>query len=121
MAESTLLPADKLAALRVRQVLLAEVPASVRGRRAYVEIWPQSVPADAAADAEGWKHSDPRRSFDLTHHEYGPDLVGEFDDEGIIVIREATAPTEDDLFAMLRQWDVDLATVEYPWRTDLLW
>ncbi|GAA2329047.1 hypothetical protein GCM10010246_09580 [Streptomyces cuspidosporus] len=47
-------PVDKLTALRLGRRLIAEVPASGPGRRAFVEVRPKKSDTDDQAQGEGW-------------------------------------------------------------------
>jgi hypothetical protein len=63
-------PADKPAALRLGSRLVAAVPASADGRRAFVDVTPRRDPRDGRAEREGWTRSDATRGFRVEHWEY---------------------------------------------------
>ncbi|HEY3867363.1 MAG TPA: hypothetical protein VGM10_03405 [Actinocrinis sp.] len=111
--------ADKLAALRLGQRLVVEVPASRPGRRAFVDITPQQDSADGAARREGWTRSDTARGFRLEHREYDADRLAGFDyDRGAALVRGVRVEGEEALLAALDAWSLRPDRFDYPWRTD---
>lgn len=112
-------PTDKLTALRTGQRLVAEVPASRPGRRAFVDFTPVTTPADAQARLEGWKRTDYARSFRLQHWDYDADLIDGWDyDLGAVMIRAADVTGEGELLATLQAWQLRPEQFLYPWQTD---
>jgi len=85
-------PAEKLTTLRLGQPLAVEVPASGRGRRAFVTISPVTTPAD---QLDGF-------DYDL----------------GAVLIQDATAHDEAELITMLQAWSLRPDQFLYPWQTD---
>ena len=83
-------PIDKLNALRAGQRLVAEVPATAPGRRAFVSITPATTPADDQARQEGWKRADHARTFRLQHWDYDADRIDGYDyDIGAVMVKNA--------------------------------
>lgn len=112
-------PTDRLTALRMGQRLVAEVPATGPGRRAFIGITPILTPADAQACDEGWKLADTERAFRLQHWDYDGDRISGFDyDIGAILIRTATPASEHELNTMLDAWQLHPDQFLYPWQTD---
>ncbi len=73
------LPLDKLNALRLGRLLVAEVETSRPGYRAWVEIRPILTEADAAARREAWTRSDAGRTFRLVHREFVTEYLDGWD------------------------------------------
>ncbi|WP_330272265.1 hypothetical protein OG205_35590 [Lentzea sp. NBC_00516] len=112
-------PTDKLAALRLGQRLVTEVPASRSGRRAFVDIWPLRTPADGEAAGQGWKRADRARTFTLQHWDYEADRLDGYDyDIGAVLVKGATVVGEPELAAALGEWGLHPELFDYPWRSD---
>ncbi|GAA1002005.1 hypothetical protein GCM10009555_107550 [Acrocarpospora macrocephala] len=112
-------PVDKLNALRLGRLLVAEVKASRPECRAWVAIHPLRIDVDRAAQREGWTRSDARRSFRLTHREFLTEHLDGWDyDVGSSEIKRTVATDEADLLAQLRAWGVPPEHLTYPWNTD---
>jgi hypothetical protein len=112
-------PSDKLAALRLGRRLVAELTASQPGRRAFVDITPQSTASDAAAHQQGWTRTDHARAFRLEHWEYDADRITGHDyDIGAVLVRAATATNESHLITTLQAWDLNPSQFLYAWQTD---
>ncbi|GAB3159267.1 hypothetical protein GCM10027290_63960 [Micromonospora sonneratiae] len=112
-------PADKLHALRLGRRLVAEVPASGPGRRAFVEIRPRTTPADAEARRQGWSRSDRDRAFELEHWDYDAGRITGFDyDIGAVLVQAMTTIGEAHLVAALGAWNLRPEQFRYPWQTD---
>ncbi|GAA1622720.1 hypothetical protein GCM10009733_019200 [Nonomuraea maheshkhaliensis] len=113
------LPLDKLNALRLGRLLVAEVKASRPGCRAWVEIRPILTEADAAAQREGWTRSDAGRAFQLAHREFVTEHLDGWDyDTGSSEIKQALARDEAELVRRLQTWSVPSERLAYPWNTD---
>lgn len=112
-------PIDKLTALRLGQRLVAEVPASHPGRRAFVDITPVTTPADTEAHNQGRKRADKARTFNLQHWDYDGNRLDGFDyDIEAILIKTATIAGEHDLTTALEAWHLQPEQFRYPWDTD---
>jgi len=112
-------PKSKLSALRLGGRLVAEVPSTGPGRRAFVEILPLLTPADEQAEREGWKRSDRARVYRVRHWDYDADyLDGEDYDLGAVLVRQVMADGEAALTAVLGAWGVPPERFDHPWRTD---
>ncbi|GAB3431898.1 hypothetical protein [Actinophytocola sediminis] len=112
-------PTNTLTALRLGQRLVAEVPASRPGRRAFVDITPLATAADADAHTHGWKRADHARTYTLRHWDYDTDRLDGFDyDIGAVLIRTATATGEPALTTTLETWHLRPDQFRYPWHTD---
>ncbi|SDJ33951.1 hypothetical protein SAMN05192558_108119 [Actinokineospora alba] len=112
-------PTDKVAALRLGQRLVTDVPASRPGRRAFVDITPVITEADAEARNQGWKRADDARTFTLRHWDYDADRLDGMDyDVGSVLIKAATAAGEPELAAILETWHLHPEQFVYPWQTD---
>ncbi|MEV4600168.1 hypothetical protein AB0K15_22545 [Amycolatopsis sp. NPDC049253] len=112
-------PADMLTALRLGQRLVAELPASRPGRRAFIDISPLITAADTEARGQGWKRADHARTFTVQHWDYAADRLDSFDhDVGAILIKTATAVGEPDLTSTLEAWHLHPDQFRYPWHTD---
>lgn len=108
-----------MAALRLGQRLVTEVPASRPGRRAFVDIEPRSTPSDVEAARQGWKRADHARTFTLQHWDYAADRLDGFDyDVGAVLVRAATVVGEPELTAALEEWGLRPDLFVYPWHTD---
>jgi hypothetical protein len=117
-AETPTWPPDKLSALRLGRRLVAEVPAAA-GRRAFVDITPILDRRDHLAGHEGWKRSDPRRSFRLAYWDYDERLIDGFDyDLGARQVRADTAGDEPSLLDLITAWGLTPVQFDYPWNTD---
>ncbi|MEV4293427.1 hypothetical protein [Microbispora rosea] len=113
------LPFDKLNALRLGRLLVAEVETSRPGCRAWVEIRPILTEADAAARREGWTRSDAGRAFRLVHREFVTEYLDGWDyDMGSSEIKQALAQDEAGLVVRLKAWGVSPEHLAYPWNTD---
>lgn len=111
-------PSNKIAALRLGRRLVAEVPSSESGRRAFVDISPGTTDADKAAFREGWTRRDTNRTFQLHHWEYDEKWLSTNDyDIGAVVIRTATADSEAALIDSLASWSLRPDQFQYPWET----
>jgi hypothetical protein len=111
-------PLDKLSALRLGRRLAVEVPATRSERRAFVDITPGRVAADAQALREGWTHRSTGRSFKVEHWEYDADLIDGYDyDIGAVLLRSAAAVDEAELLAVLAEWQLDPNQFHYAWDT----
>ncbi|WP_144124237.1 hypothetical protein [Catellatospora sichuanensis] len=107
-----------LAALRNARRLVAEVPASEPGRRAFVDIVPGRTDADRAAEREGWVRSDPARTYQVQHWEYDEQLLDTFDyDVGATCIATMSAQNHVDLLSLLADWGLAPMRFDYPWNT----
>lgn len=112
-------PVDKLSALRLGRRLVAEVPASRPGRRAFVDVRPRKSDPDAQAQGEGWVRSDVERSFHLEHWEYDRERIDGFDyDIGAVLIGSADATDESELITVLDAWGVRPGLFVYPWESE---
>ncbi|MFD7561177.1 hypothetical protein ACFV9E_42690 [Streptomyces sp. NPDC059835] len=112
-------PTDKLTALRLGRRLVAEVPATRTGRRAFVDITPRQTVRDSEAREQGWAHSDADRAFRLEHWEYDGELIDGFDyDIGAVLVTSAEVADEDELMAMLITWQLGPRRFSYPWNTE---
>jgi hypothetical protein len=105
-----------LNALRVGEVLVAEVPATQPDRRAWVAIYPSLDEEDNAARSEGWRRSSSDRSFVVylrafsrSHLQQGLDVAP---GDGMWDIREEMVASERDL---LERWAVPPGSIQYPW------
>lgn len=102
-----------LAALRLGQRLVTEVPASRSGRRAFVDIAPRTTSADVEASSQGSKRADHARTFTLRHWDYEADRLDGFDyDVGAVLVGEL------ELTAALGEWGPHPELFAYPWDTD---
>ena len=109
---------EKLSALRLGRRLAVEVPATNPGRRAFIDITPGKVEADAQAHFEGWTHRSASRSFQIEHWDYDADLVDGFDyDIGARLLRSVAAVDESELLTVLRDWQLDPSSFLYAWDT----
>lgn len=107
-------PLELLSALRLGRRLAVEVPPTGPGRRAFVDIRPGRVDADAQARDERWIHRSTARSFTVEHWEYDAGLIDGFDyDIGAALLRSATAADEAELLTLLREWQLDPARFRY--------
>jgi hypothetical protein len=114
MTHESAWPLETLSALRLGRRLAVEVPPTGRGRRAFVDITPGSVDADAQARAERWTHRSTARSFTVQHWEYDADAIDGFDyDIGASLLRSATAADESGLLTLLREWHLDPTHFRY--------
>ena len=112
-------PTDKLSALRLGRRLVAEIPATTAGLRAFVDITPLRTPEDTDASQEGWLRTDQHRAYRVQHWQYRADLVDGHDyDIGSTLIQTATATGELELAAMLEAWHLRTDQFLYPWQTD---
>jgi hypothetical protein len=112
-------PIDKLTALRLGRRLVAEVPASQPGRRAFVDVRPEKSEPDAQAQGEGWVRSDVERGFHLEHWEYDRERIDGFDyDIGAVLIRIADATDESELISVLNAWGIRPDLMVYPWDSE---
>jgi hypothetical protein len=112
-------PTDKLTALRLGRRLVAEVPASRSGRRAFVDIRPNHSPQDRAARADGWIRQDASRSFVVQHWEYAEDRLDGFDyDVGAEQIAVIQVASEEDLGTAMSRFGLTANAFKYPWDTD---
>lgn len=110
---------DKLSALRLGRRLVAEVPASRPGRRAFVDVRPKRSDPDAQAQGEGWVRSDAERGFRLEHWEYDRDRIDGFDyDIGAVLIGSADATDESELITVLDAWGARPGLFVYPWESE---
>lgn len=111
-------PVDKLSALRLGRRLVAEVPASRPGRRAFVDVRPKRSDPDTQAQGDGWVRSDAERSFRLEHWEYDRDRIDGFDyDIGAVLIGSADATDESELITVLDAWGARPGLFVYPWES----
>lgn len=112
------IPVATVSALRLGQVLVAEVPAPI-GRRAWVAIRPASEPEDAAAQQQGWKRSSRAREFSVRHAEYLVEHLDGLDyDIGMRQVADARVAGEEALWRLLADWGVAPSELDYPWRSD---
>ncbi|MEV6901369.1 hypothetical protein [Amycolatopsis sp. NPDC051372] len=112
-------PTDTLTALRLGQRLVAELPVSQPGRRAFLDITPRMTTADIEALNQGWKRADHARTFTLQHWDYAADRLDGFGyDVGAILVKASTVAGELDLTATLEAWHLHPDQFGYPWRTD---
>lgn len=112
-------PTDRLAALRLGQRLVTEVPTSRSDRRAFVDITPLATQADAEARSQGWKRADHARSFTLQHWDYEADRLDGYDyDIGAVLVKATAVISELDLTAALREWGLHPERFVYPWHSD---
>ncbi|RFU39730.1 hypothetical protein DZF91_20865 [Actinomadura logoneensis] len=99
--------------------MVAEVPASRPGRRAFVDITPLTTSGDVQARREGWKRADRARTFRLQHWDYDGERVAGFDyDVGAVLVRAATVVGEAALAGTLGAWRLRPEQFLFPWRTD---
>lgn len=111
-------PSAKLNSLRLGKRLVAEVPASSIGRRAFVDILPERTPEDAAADHEGWVRPDAARSFVVRHWEYAEEYLHGFDyDIGAEQLASVRATGEAELRAVINSFGLTPSSFQYPWDT----
>jgi hypothetical protein len=111
-------PLAKLSALRLRRRLAVEVPATDPGRRAFVDITPGAVEADAQARSEGWTNKSTARAFRIDHWEYDAERLDGFDyDIGSTLLRSADAANESELLTVLQEWQLDPRQFQYAWDT----
>ncbi|WP_329537620.1 hypothetical protein OG568_55675 (plasmid) [Streptomyces sp. NBC_01450] len=119
MNDGSIWPVDKLTALRLGRRLVAEVPASRPGHRAFVDVRPEKSDPDAQAQGEGWVRSDAERGFHLEHWEYDCERIDGFDyDIGAFLVRSAGATDESELIAVLNAWGVRPGLFVYPWESE---
>lgn len=112
-------PTDKLTALRLGRRLVAEVPATRTGRRAFVDISPRQTPRDAEAHKQGWVPSEADRTFRLEHWEYDSERIEGFDyDIGAVLVASAEAAGESELTTLLADWRLSPHHFAYPWDTE---
>lgn len=112
-------PIDKLSALRFGRRLVAEIPATATGLRAFVDITALPTPADTDAAQAGWIRTDQHRAYRVQHREYRADLIDGFDyDIGSTLIKEATVTGELELATTLATWHLQADQFLYPWQTD---
>ncbi|SCF25644.1 hypothetical protein GA0074696_3832 [Micromonospora purpureochromogenes] len=105
--------------LRLGRRLVAEVPASRPGRRAFVDVRPITAAADADARRQGWTRSDRDRTFKLEHWDYDADQITGFDyDIGVILVQATTVIGEAQLVAALEAWNLRPEQFLRPWQTD---
>ncbi|MFB6615095.1 hypothetical protein ACIGFK_40860 [Streptomyces sp. NPDC085524] len=111
-------PADKLTALRLGRRLVAEVPATRAGRRAFVDITPRETPRDSEAHGQGWVRGQTDRTFRLAHWEYDSERIDGFDyDIGATLIASAEAVGEAELMSVLTDWRLGPRQFAHPWDT----
>ena len=111
-------PTDKLTALRLGRILVAEVPASAAGRRGFVSIRPAKEPEDATAEVDGWTRSSRSRAFVVDHWEYDEEWLNTWDyDIGAVHLFRDEAATEADLDQVLARRGVRPGDFDYHWRT----
>ncbi|MDX3762368.1 hypothetical protein [Streptomyces sp. AK02-04a] len=119
MSDGSSWPTDKLTALRLGRRLVAEVPASRLGRRAFVDVHPKKSEPDAQAQGEGWVRGDAERSFRLEHWEYDRERIDGFDhDVGAVLIGAADATDEAQLITLLKAWGVRPDLFVHPWESE---
>ncbi|MFE2171232.1 hypothetical protein ACFXB3_40140 [Streptomyces sp. NPDC059447] len=112
-------PTDKLTALRLGRRLVAEVPATRTGHRAFVDVTPGQTLRDSEAHGQGWVCGDADRAFRLEHWEYDAELMDGFDyDIGAVLVASAEAAGEGELMATLIAWQLDPRRFAYPWNTE---
>ncbi|MFF4011578.1 hypothetical protein [Streptomyces sp. NPDC001717] len=112
-------PTDKLTALRLGRRLVAEVPATRAGRRAFVDITPGQTLRDREAHEQGWVHNNVGRAFRIEHREYDAELIDGFDyDIGAVLVASADVTGERELMATLIAWRLGPRRFAYPWNTD---
>ncbi|MDX3549251.1 hypothetical protein [Streptomyces europaeiscabiei] len=112
-------PVDKLSALRLGRRLVAEIPASRPGRRAFVDVRPKRSDPDVQAQSDGWVRSDAERSFRLEHWEYDRDGIDGFHhDIGAVLIGSADATDESELITVLDAWGARPGLFVYPWESE---
>jgi hypothetical protein len=112
-------PLDKLSALRLGRRLVAEVPASRPGRRAFVDVLPSRDAGDGQAKAHGWTRSSPTRTFRLQHWEYDADRIAGYDyDVSAVLLRTACAGNEAELIDIIHAWRLLPDQFSYAWNTD---
>ncbi|MCZ7421547.1 MULTISPECIES: hypothetical protein [unclassified Micromonospora] len=99
-------------ALRRGQQLVAEVPASAPGQRAWVAIHPIR-PSAPAGD---------KQAFNLFHREFDASYIDNDwcigPGDGMTDLRTAQAQDENDLKALLISWGVEPGQLTYVHRTD---
>ncbi|GAB7044549.1 hypothetical protein JCM9533A_84000 [Catenuloplanes niger JCM 9533] len=118
MTHESAWPLESLSALRLGKRLAVEVPPTGPGRRAFVDITPGSVDADAQARAERWTHRSTARSFTVQHWEYDAAAIDGLDyDIAAVCLRSATAADESELLTVLRKWHRDPTHFRYVWDT----
>jgi hypothetical protein len=111
-------PSNKIAALRLAQRLVAEVPSTQPGRRAFVDIVPSTTVSDREALRASWTRRDANRAFKLSHWEYDEKLLSTSDyDVDAVLIRTATADNEAALPGVLANWSLQPVQFQYPWDT----
>ncbi|MBR7825456.1 hypothetical protein KDK95_04000 [Actinospica sp. MGRD01-02] len=96
-------PQDKLTALQRGQRLVAEVPASQAGRRAFVAV--------TSGGQVG--------AFRLELWEYDADQVEGWDyDVGAVLVRSAAVASHAELTSVVLNWHLRPDEFDYPWNTD---
>jgi hypothetical protein len=109
-------------ALRLGQLLVAEVPAGDPGRRAFVAIYPLRTAGDVDAERGGWKKPVSDRGFNVYHREFAREhmeagrCIGPGD--GMWDLGEESVATESELEELLRRWAVPADELQYSWSTD---
>jgi hypothetical protein len=110
-------PMENLNALRLGRRLVAEVPAAP-GRCSFVDIRPAGNDSDSDAAREGWRRSDPNRSFQIEHWDFDQQQAGGWDrDIGAERVRATTAANENDLLRVIASWGLRPVDFQYPWNT----
>jgi hypothetical protein len=95
-------PTDKLTALQLGRRLVAEVAASGRGRRAFVDVTPTRIADDTHAQQQGWTRSDTARGFQVEQWEYDANRIDGFDyDVDAVLVRAAFAADASELIGVL--------------------
>ena len=111
------LPADKLNALRRGRRLVGEVAAKP-GRRAFIDITPSREQNDDVARCDGWDRSSTQRSITIEHWDHDEQQTTGFDyDIGAERIRGTLATDAAQLVDVLRTWDLQPTSFDYPWNT----
>ncbi|MEU4668862.1 hypothetical protein AB0F91_13020 [Amycolatopsis sp. NPDC023774] len=110
--------ADTLTALRRGRRLVAELPASRPGRRAFIDISPLSTAADTEARSQCWKRAD-HAAPSHSSWDYAAGRLDSFDHEvGAILIKTATVVGEPDLASTLEAWHLYPDQFRYPRHTE---
>jgi hypothetical protein len=99
--------------------LVAEVPASQAGRRAFVDITPRSLIADPATKPGVHAPGGQGGVFRVEHWEYDADDVEGWDyDVSAVLVRSAVAACFMELTSVVVNWHLRPDQFDYPWNTD---
>lgn len=114
-----MIPEPFAEALRLGTRLAAEVEASSPDRLAGVTIWPHHDEMDRQAELEGWRRSNPDRSFHVVWREYNREYDPRDWDIEQWDVASATVEGLEALAQLLQSWSVSLTALTYLWKTSI--